>query len=90
MATQSDAYAQLPKDAVWSSSFGYPGEGGFNEFWRQPDGTRWLIENGPWDGLGRNWTCRKFTWLTHAEAVALHGEGANIVYSNRDGWHLAA
>lgn len=52
------AYAQLPKDAKWSSSFGYPGEGGFVEFFRQPDGTVWQISNGSWCGP-EDWRCER-------------------------------
>lgn len=37
------ALAMLPCDAVWSSTFGAPGDGGYCEYWRQPDGTRWVI-----------------------------------------------
>jgi hypothetical protein len=48
------AYDQLPADAVWSCSFGYPGEGGFTEYHRQPDGTKWVITNGQW---GDEWKC---------------------------------
>lgn len=58
MKTQSEAFALLPVDAVWSCSFGWPGEGGFNEYYRQPDGTRWKISNGSYLGP-RDWTCTK-------------------------------
>lgn len=39
------AIDQLPPGAKWSSSFGYPGEGGYSEFWRA-DGKRFEVSNG--------------------------------------------
>ncbi len=56
--TYTEAYDALPKDAKWSSSFGYPGQGGFTEYWRQPDGTQWIVKNGPWNGP-EVWTVEK-------------------------------
>lgn len=52
----TEALNQLPADAKWSCSFGYPGEGGFTEFYRQPDGTKWIITNGQW---GDEWKCER-------------------------------
>lgn len=46
--TYRDALAQLPADAVWSSSFGNPGEGGYTEYHRTPSGERWVVSNGPY------------------------------------------
>jgi len=54
--TQDQALAQLPSDAKWSSSFGNPGEGGFSEYYRTPDGQRYCISNGPWDGGANEWS----------------------------------
>ncbi len=54
----TEAYNQLPADAKWSSSFGNPGEGGFTEFYRTPNGERWIISNGPWCGP-TEWKCQK-------------------------------
>ena len=54
--TYREARAQLPAGATWSCSFGYPGEGGYVECWRLPDGVRWDIKNGAWDD-GHAWTC---------------------------------
>src|SRR5208282_4040022 len=48
--TESDAYKLLPAGAVWSCCFGNPGEGGFTEYFRA-GGRRWVITNGPWDGV---------------------------------------
>lgn len=45
---RDEAYNQIPKDAVWSCSFGYPGEGGFTEYWRTSTGELWKITNGPY------------------------------------------
>lgn len=56
-----EAYDLLPKDAKWSASFGYPGEGGFTEYWRTPTGERFVITNGPYH-LTRDefdWQCRR-------------------------------
>jgi hypothetical protein len=46
----------LPANAEWSCSFGNPGEGGYTEYHRTPDGTRYVISNGSWDSGGREWT----------------------------------
>jgi hypothetical protein len=60
MSAIQEAYAKLPQDADWSSSFGNPGEGGYVEYHRRPDGELWSISNGPYDGLQPFfWTCRK-------------------------------
>lgn len=57
--TREQAHAALPDDARWTSSFGYPGKGGFVEYFRTPDGSRYLISNGPYDGTGHEWTVAK-------------------------------
>ncbi len=54
--TYNEALRTLPADAKWSSSFGYPGEGGYTEFHRTPDGKRFEIANGPYDAT------RPFVW----------------------------
>lgn len=54
--TSQEAYAQLPAAAKWSSSFGNPGEGGFTEFYRTPDGKRFEIGNSRW---GDEWFIRE-------------------------------
>lgn len=55
--TNAEARAAIPADATWSSSFGNPGEGGFTEYFRQADGTRWVLANGPWNAIEPfNWT----------------------------------
>ena len=60
--TYEGARARLADDAEWTSSFGYPGEGGYCEHWRRPNGERWRISNGRWDAL------KPFTWtLTPCE-----------------------
>jgi hypothetical protein len=41
--TRNEAYDQLPADAEWSCSFGYPGEPGFVEYYRDPKGNRYNI-----------------------------------------------
>jgi len=51
----SEARAALPDDAEWSSSFGYPGQGGFAEYYRDPRGDRFIIQNGE---CGDSWTMR--------------------------------
>ena len=55
------AAKSLPADAVWSSTFGTPGDGGYCEYWRQPDGTRWVISNGPWYLIEPefDWSCQR-------------------------------
>ena len=52
----SDAAAQLPLDAKWSSSFGHPGEGGYCEYHRDSAGKRYIIENGSY------LECAPFLW----------------------------
>ena len=50
--TEQEARARLPAGAKWSSSFGYPGEERYTEYWRseadryviQKDGSRWSTE----------------------------------------------
>lgn len=55
--TYNEATDLLPADSVLTSTFGYPGEGGYNEFHRAPDGTRWVISNGDYFDCQRNvWT----------------------------------
>lgn len=46
--TYAEALAKLPEDATISTTFGYPGEGGYSEFHRRPDGRRYEITNGPY------------------------------------------
>ena len=58
MRTYNEAVQQLPADAAWSCSFGYPGEGGFTEYYRTPAGKRYIITNGRWDDVQRNWRCQ--------------------------------
>ncbi len=41
--TKAQAYRALPMNAELSSSFGYPGQDVYDEFWRTPDGSRYLI-----------------------------------------------
>lgn len=54
--TQKQAYAQLPPDAKWSCCFGNPGDGGFSERFKTPDGKRYEISNGRW---GDEWTFKE-------------------------------
>ena len=57
--TQTQAYDLLPANAEWSCSFGNPGEGGFNEFYRTPDGKRWIISNGSYGLFAPEWNCQQ-------------------------------
>jgi hypothetical protein len=52
--TRQQAYAQIPENAKWSCSFGYPGEGGFHEIYRTADGRKFDITNGT---FGDEWAC---------------------------------
>jgi hypothetical protein len=52
----SQARAALPIDAIWSCSFGYPGNSGFTEYYRDASGQRWTISNGPW---GDDWKMQR-------------------------------
>lgn len=60
---RNEAYAALPAGAVWSCSFGYPGNAGYAEYWREPDGTRWVIENGLHNPQA--WAVRRVPPLQH-------------------------
>ncbi len=53
--TYGEALAALPHGAAWSASFGYPGEGGYSEYWRTPDGRRFEISNGSYLDDGQTW-----------------------------------
>jgi hypothetical protein len=55
----SEAKALLPANTKWSSSFGNPGEGGYVEYWRDPNGVRYVVSNGDW------LACAPFDWATH-------------------------
>ena len=57
----SEAALQLPADAKWSCSFGYPGEGGYCEYFRDAQGHRFIIGNGPYDAI------RPFEWSIKTE-----------------------
>lgn len=46
--TYAEAAAALPAEAKWTASFGYPGEGGYTEYHRTPEGKRFKISNGSW------------------------------------------
>lgn len=47
--TYQDAITKVPAGAKVTSTFGNPGDGGYAEFHRAPDGRRWQITNGQWD-----------------------------------------
>ncbi len=50
----------LPEGSVIGSTFGYPGEGGYTEFWETPGGERYTIDNGKWfDFAPFTWTVLK-------------------------------
>lgn len=55
--TYDDALDSLPADAKWSCSFGYPGEGGCNIYYRTPDGATYVVSNGAWNAV------RPFKWV---------------------------
>lgn len=56
--TYDESRKMLPVDARWSASFGFCGEGGYAEYWRCPNGDRWVIGNGPWHAIEPfDWTC---------------------------------
>lgn len=42
----NEVIAKMPASASLSSTFGNPGEGGYSEIWRAPDGRRWMVSNG--------------------------------------------
>lgn len=54
--TYNEVAQQLPADAKWSCSFGYPGEGGYTEFQRDAAGNKYVIQNGQ---FGDEWTIKQ-------------------------------
>jgi hypothetical protein len=50
------AIAKLPPNAYISCTFGYPGVGGYSEYYRDPEGRRYIVANGRYDGDGKVWT----------------------------------
>ena len=48
METLETTRDKLPDGCKLSSTFGNPGDGGYFEYWRAPDGSRWQIANGPY------------------------------------------
>jgi len=56
-----EAIKKLPADAKLSSAFGYFSQGNYIEYWRQPDGTRWIVSNGPWHLIECefDWQCQQ-------------------------------
>lgn len=56
--TYAVALAKLPADAKLSTTFGWQGEENFTQFFHQPDGTRWAINNGP-SRVTPVWSCEK-------------------------------
>jgi hypothetical protein len=56
--TYAQAASKLPADSKWSWSFGNPGEGGYIEYHRAPNGERWEISNGLYDASAPfTWAC---------------------------------
>lgn len=47
--TYQQALNRLPSDADISTTFGYPGVGGYAEYHRTPDGRRFAVSNGNYD-----------------------------------------
>ncbi len=60
--TRSEAVQDLPYGAKWSCSFGNPGEGGYVEYYRAPNGDQWQVSNGPY-----HLCCWEFDW--HAQKL---------------------
>ena len=53
--TLDQACDTLPAGSVWSSSFGFPYDRGYTEFWRAPDGTRYQIMHQAFAGSPADW-----------------------------------
>jgi hypothetical protein len=64
--TKKEAYALLPVDAKWSSSFGNPGEGGYVEYYRTPQGERWSVTNGALLSSQFDWRCEPVCFVPAA------------------------
>lgn len=56
--TYEQALATLPPNAIWTSSFGWPGCANYAAYFRTPDGSRYVLRNGTsWMDLPPfNWT----------------------------------
>lgn len=60
MAKYDEVLAVLPAGTKWSSSFGYPGKGGYLEYHRDPEGVVYVISNGSWMSFAPfEWSMRK-------------------------------
>ena len=58
--TYPESLKQLPTTVRWSACFGNPGEGGYCEYYRDPQGKRYIIENGDYMALAPfTWTVRE-------------------------------
>ncbi len=58
--TYDECVATLPTGAAWSSSFGYPADHGYCEYWRTLSGERWLIANDRDPGSPFTWHVRGY------------------------------
>ena len=52
--TEQEARARLPADAKWSSSFGYPGEERYVEYWRDAANRRFVLKKN-----GQTWSAEQ-------------------------------
>ena len=59
-ATYDEAIKSLPEGAFLNTSFGWPGEGGYTEFHRTPEGKRFMVTNGTYMATA------PFTWKVEA------------------------
>ena len=57
-ATYTEAADHLPPDAKWVASYGYPKCPGFEDFFCDGSGRRWIISNGPWHALSMEWSVK--------------------------------
>jgi hypothetical protein len=62
--TYAESLKQLPTTVRWSSCFGNPGEGGYVEYYRDADATRYVVSNGDWMSFA------PFDWTMTLEVVS--------------------
>jgi hypothetical protein len=60
LTSYEQALNSLGIETKWSSSFGYPGQGGYTEYRRDAKGRLYIVSNGSYlDCAPFNWTAKE-------------------------------